>query len=486
MKSVAVIGGGIGGLTAAGALAAAGHRVTLFEAGPTLGGKAQVFASDGLTFDTGPTVMTMPETVERTFELLRARDLLPTLHTLELQTQYHYADGQTFSCWADLERAAESAEQLESGGAVALRRFYERAAHIHRAAGEPYLEAPYESMVGFMARAARRGLGALLTGLQLSTLDTLATRSFSSPHLRQFVNRFATYAGASPYEANAAFAMIAHLEHAHGVHHVQGGVGALVSALARAVTRLGVDIRLNSKTWWREHAPGELVVADERFDGVVVNADPMATQGRATEPRSMSGYVFFVEAKTLTVKPLDLPHHSIIFSSDYPREFRELAEGHVPSEPTIHVCHPGATDPSMRSNERGQHGLYVMVNVPALPGDVDETAEQFWAEQRLALKAWCLARMREQWPELRQAELRVLSDRTPLDLARLGAPGGSIYGFVPHGRLGPFRRPPMKARTPGVFFAGGGTHPGGGVPLVMLSGRFAAQLVERHFERGLR
>ena len=80
------------------------------------------------------------------------------------------------------------------------------------------------------------------------------------------------------------------------------------------------------------------------------------------------------------------------------------------------------------------------------------------------------------------ARLEVLAERTPADLARQGAPGGSIYGFLPHGRFGPFRRPKLRGDSPGLFFTGGGTHPGGGVPLVMLSGRFSARLVREHLE----
>ncbi|MBL8941311.1 MAG: FAD-dependent oxidoreductase, partial [Archangium sp.] len=222
VKRVAVIGGGIGGLTAAGMLARKGHRVTLFEATGSLGGKAGTLRVDGLVFDTGPTVMTMPDTVRATFADLGAEDLMPRLARLPLQTHYRYADGREFLCWEDLDRAAESAAALHPADGDGLRSFFADAQRVYRAAGQPYLDAPYETMMGFMARAARNGLGTLVTGLKLSTLDALGQKHFESQHLQQFVNRFATYAGASPYEANAAFAMIAHIERAFGVHHAIG------------------------------------------------------------------------------------------------------------------------------------------------------------------------------------------------------------------------------------------------------------------------
>lgn len=195
---VAVIGGGIGGLTAAGMLARKGHAVTLFEATRALGGKAQTVRVDGLVFDTGPTVMTMPDTVRATFAALGAEASMPRLERLALQTHYRWADGREFSCWEDVERAADSAARVHEGDGRRLAGFFAEADTIYRAAGRPYLEAPYETMVGFMARAAKAGLGTLLTGLKLSTLDGLARKHFESEHLRQFVGRFATYAGASP------------------------------------------------------------------------------------------------------------------------------------------------------------------------------------------------------------------------------------------------------------------------------------------------
>lgn len=465
MKRVAVIGGGIGGLTAAGELARAGHRVTLFEAAATVGGKAQVVVDRGLVFDTGPTLLTMPAVVRETFRRLGAEDLLPRFHRLALQAQYHYADGRELSCWDDLERTVESASAIHPADGAALTGFYREAEAIYRAAGEPYLEAPFDGVTRFLGRVLSRGFSSVLTGLTLPTLAGLARRHFASEHLRQFVGRFATYAGASPFEASGAFAMIAHLERAFGAHHVEGGMGALVRALARAVARLGVEVHTSAPAQW-ERRGTRFVVREEEFDAVVVNADPLSTPAPPAPPAplALSGFVFFVETERLS-----LPHHLVSFSRDYRREFSQLFSGEVPDEPTVYVCHPAATDATMAP--AGRSGLFVMVNAP--PFTDRARAEAEWPTHAARLRAHCLAR-------LGLPGARVVGERTPLDLARQGAPGGSIYGFLPHGRLGPFRRPALQGPAPGLFFAGGGTHPGGGVPLVMLSGRFASALAARH------
>jgi 1-hydroxycarotenoid 3,4-desaturase len=463
---VAVVGGGLAGLAAAGRLARAGHRVTLYELDAALGGKAQQLRAGGTVLDTGPTLLTLPRLVEETFAALGASELLPRLLELPTHCSYAWEDGGCLLAHRAPEATAASVAQLCPEDAPRVAGFYREAAAIYRAAGAPYLEAPYTGLAGFFARVLRRGVGAALRGLRLGTLDALARRHFHSPQLQQFVGRFATYAGASPYRASAAFALIAHLEVAEGVHHVEGGMGALVGALHTAIRRLGVEVRLSTPAGFRRTAHGLLAGPpgeEAEVDAVVVNADPLASLGRRGVPLAMSGYVLLLEVP----ERLRRPHHSVLFSSDARGEFEEIFSGRLPAAPTLYVCHPADTDASMAAP--GTSGLSLLANVPALaPGEA-------WSGQAARLRSLCCRLLERHWPEVR-GKLRVLGERTPADFSRQGAPGGSLYGYVPHGRLGPFRRPPQRGGR-GVVFAGGGTHPGGGVPLVLLSARFAAQLL---------
>lgn len=467
-RRAAVIGGGIGGLVAAGVLARAGVRVTLFEATDALGGKARRLRTDELTLDTGPTLLTMPDVVAETFAAIGASDLLPPLVELAAQCAYHFADGRRLTARRDLARMAADADALEEAGGAALRAFYADAAAIHRAAGAPYLEAPFESMAGFMGRVARRGPGAVLRGLGMGTLAGLAARRFRGAALRQFVGRFATYVGAAPEQVSAAFALIPHLEQAQGVFHPAGGMGAVVDGLVAALRRQDVAIHTMAPARWT--ARGDRFVVgpaggEVDVDVVVVNADPLGPSPAG--PLALSGYVLLLDVP----RRLPLPHHSVAFSADYAHEFRALLAGEVPADPTIYVCHPAATDPSMAAAHRS--GLFVMANAaPLAPG------ASTWSHAD-RVRAACLAGVERLVPGVTRDAV-VLAERTPADFAREGAPRGSLYGFLPRGRFGPFRRPRMRGEPAGVFFAGGGTHPGGGVPMVMLSGRWAADMALAH------
>ena len=176
-RRVAVIGGGLGGLTAAGLLASSGIPVTLFDAGPRVGGKAATFAVDALRLDLGPTLLTMPAVVRDTFARLGATDLLPQIVPLNLQCEYRFAGGRCYRAWSELARSVEEASAFGAHEAGGVRRFYADADVLWRVAGEPYLEAPFDGLGGFLARVGRRGLSAALRGIRMGTLAQLAARS---------------------------------------------------------------------------------------------------------------------------------------------------------------------------------------------------------------------------------------------------------------------------------------------------------------------
>lgn len=463
-QRVAVIGGGVGGLVAAGLLAKRGRPVVLFEQHQQLGGKAGRVERNGLWFDTGPTLLALPHLVQSVFDELSVE--MPKLHRLQTQCVYHFASGRELVVHEELGQTLSSARAFGSDAEAGLARFYQRAEEIYELAGPPYLDAPFVSVFEFVRRLWRRG-GAkgVISGAALGTLDDLARDCVSSAELQQFIGRFATYVGASPFRASATYAMIAHIERRFGVFHPEGGMGELARRLAEQVRTLGVEVRLGEAVTHAPAGSGFVVRSsrgEEAFSQLIVNVDPWHEAPgpkRASTELSMSGYVLWVEVP----HELRLPHHSILFSSDYASEFQQIFSGVVPSEPTLYLCHPAASDPTMAV--AGRTGVYVMANMPAWAG-----ASPF---PSAALREHILRRIE---PVLGRG-LSIVGERTPSDFAALGAPHGSLYGAVGHGRLGPFGRPRMRSLVRGKYFVGGGTHPGGGVPMVAQSGRFAAELL---------
>ena len=332
------------------------------------------------------------------------------------------------------------------------------------------------------------------------TMDHSIRRYVRSPHLRQLLGRFATYAGASPYEASAAFSVVAHVELNGGVWYAQGGVYTIARALERLARELGVEVHTDCAVEHIEVEDGRVrgvVLADGQrhpAGAIVANADVTAVYQRLLDretlnprrlnrrlsrllnaPRSCSGFVLALGVDGVHA---ELAHHNIFFSSDYRREFDELFHhGIPPTDPTIYVVITAHSDPGHAP--QGCENWFVLVNAPALGPGVD------WETQATAYRDLLLARLAAFGFDVR-GSIRVEQMLTPLDIARLtGAYRGALYGTTNNGLLAALRRPHNRCPdVRGLYFAGCTTHPGGGVPMVALSGRVAAQMVKEDFGLG--
>ena len=267
-----------------------------------------------------------------------------------------------------LERTVASAEVLGAGEGAALRTFLAHAERIWRTAGVPYLLSPYRGAADFLSRVAKGHPLESWSLARLGSLASLAETSFRTRLLRSFVDCFATYVGASPFEASAIFAMLPHLERAEGVHHVEGGLGALALALGQALRRLGVEVHTSTRVAVQRRAE-HFEVGGESFDAVVKNSDPLLEARGRPSALSLSGYVLLLEVD----RRLSLPHHTILFARDHRAEFRALSAGALPVDETLAVCHPVATEAALAPS--GKSGLFVMVNAPPVG---EATSERFW------------------------------------------------------------------------------------------------------------
>lgn len=484
-RRVAIVGAGFGGLSAACELAAAGLEVTLFERSATVGGKAGRLEHAGYRWDTGPTLLTMPDTLDRPLSFVgkRLADLVK-LHPLAPLCRYAFAGGERFDHHVDVARTAAEIARFSPEDAEAWPRFLAWAKHTDAQVGAEYMDVPFTGLLDFAARMARRGPAAVATGSSFGTLEALAARWFRSTPMRQFVGRLATYVGAAPALASAAFGTIAAVESRGDAVYPEGGIHAVAVALAGAATELGVALRLGAgvDSLRRDGRGFEVgsAAGRERFDALILDIDPLfaarlfpqgsaearALGSGAQAARSLSGCAVLLGLEGRTE---GLALHNVLFPRDQPAEFRDLFEaGRPPQDGTVYVSAASHVDAG--NAPPGHEALFCLVNAPARP-------ELDWKAESARLTEHVVAVLERHHPGF-AARRRVAQVLTPVEFARTGSLDGALYGAAPHGLLGPFQRPLQRVQN-GLFLAGGATHPGGGVPMVVRSGRHAAALLLR-------
>ena len=474
---VVVIGGGFGGLSAAALLAHAGASVTLIEAADSLGGKAGTAESDGGTFDTGPSLFTIPEAARSLFrrcgehfdDHVELRRLSPAFH-------YQWADGTTVAVDHDLEQTLEAVRgALGRRAATELEGFLAYSRKIWEASAPAFVLGDAPSFGG-MFRLNLKTLASFRHIDASSTMEAAIRKRVSNPYLRDLLRRFATYNGSDVRVAPATLNCIAWVELGLGSWGVQGGIGALARAMVGLCERNGVDFRLGQPVTEiaTRGACVTGVIVDGQFveaDAVVCNADvrhltttllPKRAPARPYAP-SMSGWNAVMRVPRQGPR-LRSPH-TVLFPSDYLDEFAAIFDRHeITPEPTIYACNQSMAHG--RAGWTDADALFLMVNAPSASrcqGNVD------------------FERLREQVLE-RAVDVGLLTHdsacvwtREPSGLAaRFPGSDGSLYGAASNSVFSAFKRPANRSElAQGLYLAGGSAHPGGGVPLCILSG-FAA------------
>ena len=489
-RSVAVVGAGIGGLAAAALLAKAGRRVTVYEQAAQAGGKAASRRLGGYRFDTGPSLFTLPDVFRAFFERL-GKEMREYLEPVPLAPlcAYEFADGTRLHSYSDRARFAAELERAGVAQEAELEAYLERSARLWGWAGELFLTRSLHEPATY---ASRRGLKALLNAARLSPFSSLHAaneRAFADPRAAQLFDRYATYNGSSPFRTPATMRIIPHVEYAFGGHALRGGIVTLPRALERVARELGVEFRLGTRVERIRVENGRCrgIEAGGEFDpcGMVVsNADVLSTyrtllgMPQASEARrygrlepSSSGLVFLWGVAKAFPR---LQAHNIFFSGDYRAEFDAIFGAlDLPEEPTVYVNITSKVDPG--DAPAGGENWFVLLNAP-------RTAGQDWGALAARARKAVLERMSRAlgcdvgaWIE----EEEVI---TPPDIEReTGSTFGSLYGIASHSPVSAFLRHPNRSRRiGGLYFAGGSAHPGGGMPLALLSGMVAADLAEKH------
>jgi len=476
---VVVVGAGLAGLSCALRLAGAGRRVTVLERAAVPGGRAGLIDDGGFRFDTGPTVLTMPDLIQDAFGAVD-EDMHDWLDLMPVEPLYRafYPDGSQLDVHSDVDAMADEISRVISPEeAAGYRRYVEFVSRLYRYEMRDFIDRNIDSPADLLTE----NLAKLVAIGGFRRLAPKVRQYLRDPRTERLFSFQSMYAGLAPQDALAIYAVIAYMDSVAGVYFPKGGMHALPRAMAAAAEKHGVEIRYSTEVT-RVETVGDRAVAVHTADAervpadvVVLNPDlPVAMRellGR--EPWSVRRLTYspscFLLLAGSSATYSKTAHHNIHFGRSWDGVFRELIdERRLMSDPSILVTNPTRSDPDLAPE--GKQIYYVLFPTPNLDADID----------------W-----RVEGPRYRDEVVRTLEARgyigfgdavevehvtTPLDWAARGMERGAPFAAAhTFGQTGPFR--PSNLWGENVVFTGSGTQPGVGVPMVLVSGRLAAERV---------
>jgi phytoene desaturase len=482
-ERVVVVGAGLGGLSAALHLAGAGRQVTVLEREAVPGGRCGLIADGGYRFDTGPTVLTMPGLLARPFHAVgeELADWL-TLRRLDPAYRARFADGSTIDVRADVHDMADDIARTCGGkDAEGWLRYVAFLRELYRIE-LPYfiernLDSPLQLVNGPLARLVALG--------GFRRLGRKVAEYFTDERLRRLFSFQAMYAGLAPAQALAIYAVITYMDCVEGVYHPDGGMHAVPRALAGAAQKHGVEIRYNTTVASLDirdgRASGVLTTDGERIlaDAVVVNADLPSAYGELLPayytPRRVRRLRYSPSAVVLhagsSARFEGLAHHTIDFGASWDATFEEIIDrGEVMTDPSFLLSTATLTDPSLAPAER--HTYYALFPSPNMRGHVD------WTAARARYRDHIVETLEKRGYHGFEAGIEVEHLVTPADWQAQGLATGAPFAAAhTFGQTGPFRPPTLDRRIGNLVFCGSNTQPGVGVPMVLVSGRLAAERI---------
>ena len=479
---VAIIGSGVGALSAAIKCRAAGMSVSVFEKNKHLGGKLGAIRVKGRAIDSGPTVFTLKPLFDELFESAGLSfDDFATTEKLDTLAYHIWPDDSDVTLYADV---GKSAEAIRAFGGDSAMRAYRSFAHSSLKAFET-LDQRFMRQKGPSMLALFKGLNlsGLLAGSPFTTLWKKLDSIFDDKRLTQLFARYSTYCGSSPFLAPATLMLVAHAEQ-RGVWAIKGGMAGLAQALVQAGSKLGVTYHTGSNV-------AELDIEDNRVQAIHLASGKQIKVGRVifggdicaltggllggagraaggtlpVDDRSLSAITFQLTAK---LSGRALQHHTVVFGSDYRDEFDAIFDrGEITPDPTIYLCCPDR-GPFQEPNEDGDERIFMLINAPAT-GD----RHSYTSEEKRAWFNRVTDRLARHDIRMEPTSEPVIT--SPTEFSTLfPATGGALYGRANHGPFASFKRSPVKSKVKGLYLAGGSVHPSPGVPMASLSGQMAA------------
>jgi phytoene desaturase len=486
MARAIVIGSGIAGLASALRLNKKGYQVEVFEVNSYAGGKIHAFNNQGFRFDFGPSLFTMPHLVDELFELYNISPQSYFEYTKkEVVCNYFWDDGSTFSVPANEKEFIEKAAETFHTAPSSLQRYLKRNKEKYELTANIFLN---KSLHKWSTYVSKETLSSLLQINKLhisNTLNEVNEQYFSNPKLIQLFNRYATYNGSSPYSTPGIMSMIPHLEMHYGTFFPKGGMHEISQSLYRLAKDVGIEFHFNEGVTAINHEKSYVKSVTSTkgtypSDLVFTNMDVFSTYNRllpnARQPRkilklerSSSAVIFYWGINTI-FPTLDL--HNILFSSDYKKEFEEIFEKHqLHEDPTVYI--------NITSKEKkddapdGCENWFVMINAP---GNFGQNWELLIEQARSNI-----IKKINKILNINIEEYIVTEDiLDPVGIERkTSSHKGSLYGTSSNSKFASFlRHPNFSKQFENLYFCGGSVHPGGGIPLCLLSAKIATDQIK--------
>lgn len=487
MSKAIVIGAGIAGLASALRLRHQGYEVDVFEKNNYTGGKIHAIQLGNYRFDLGPSLFTMPHLVDELFKLF---DKNPQDHfnyiRKEIICNYFWEDGSAFSVSADKEKFIKEASTFFNESESSIRKYLNKSKRKYELTAPVFLEQSLHKSESFFNLKTLKALASSYKLDLNQNLDQVNHRSFSNEKLIQFFNRFATYNGSSPYKTPGIMSMIPHLEMQLGTYLPKKGMHDISQSLTRLSKDVGIRFHLNS-------AVEDLMIENNTVKGiksngkiydadiVVCNMDVYTAYNsilkKAPKPektlkqeRSSSALIFYwgVNKK---FESLDL--HNILFSKNYKKEFEHIFDKkYFYEDPTVYI---NITSKHIENDApKGGENWFTMVNAPTNEG-------QDWKAQTTYIREKIINKINKTFNTQIQNHIEVEKVLTPQDIEKETASfKGSLYGTSSNNKFSAFLRHPNFSSTyKNLYFCGGSVHPGGGIPLCLMSAKIISQLTPK-------
>ena len=488
-KTVVIIGGGLGGLSAAISLAQAGYSVSLYEKNDHLGGKLNRLEQDGFGFDLGPSILTMPHIFNRLFTRSdrKMSDYISTFR-LEHEWRSFFTDGTTIDLYGDLEKMARENRSLSVKDIREYREFLLYAKRIYEVTEEGYLGKGLDSTMDVFKK---HGFIESLRGFDyFTTMYDGIKKRISNPNLRTMLSYFIKYVGSSPYDAPAVLNMMIYMQHAQGVWYVPGGMHGIARGMVKLGKELGVTFHTGKEVKQLHRDGANRIASAVLADGTKVSADyfisnmeviPAYERLLEEEPAyveklenkfepSSSGLVLHLGVNKIYPQ---LAHHNFFFSDNLKEQMEQVFHRYeLPDDPTIYLVNTNKTDPSQAPP--GHENIKILPHIPYIQN------KPFTEQDYLELRERVLIKLEKMGLEGLREHIVTEDMWTPHDIERTYySHRGSIYGTVSskkknHG----FKNPKHSELYDNLYFVGGTVNPGGGMPMVTLSGQQVSEMIE--------